>query len=58
MSTRNRKNNSSKRSAARQTGKVLWFNPVLGYGVIERNNKGKTELFVHHSSIHGTNFIS
>ena len=37
-------------------GKVKWYNPVRGYGVIERNNKSKDEVFVYYNAIKGSNF--
>jgi len=40
--------------AARETGKVKWFNDAKGYGFIERPQGG--DVFVHFSSIRGTGF--
>lgn len=34
---------------SRETGTVKWFNPIKGFGFIEREN-GR-ELFVHHSEV-------
>lgn len=38
-------------------GKVKWFNGSKGYGFIQQD-KGRGDLFVHHTGINGNGFKS
>lgn len=40
------------------TGKIVWFNPDLGFGFIEWNKEGKKQkdMFVHYSDLQKEGF--
>jgi CspA family cold shock protein len=40
----------------RERGSVKWFNDAKGFGFITR--EGESDVFVHHSAIHGNGFRS
>jgi cold shock protein len=45
-----------KSGAAREKGRVKWFNNTKGYGFVERENG--EDIFVHYSSILGNGYKS
>ena len=38
----------------RSTATVKWYDPHAGHGFLTPDERGEEEVFVHHSSVHGT----